>query len=73
MNSFAARDQRVNQGGLMRCCLDSLADYVNGLDKEANVLAEGTVHQCKYTDDPLHRMVLSSTGVWAWDHKSLDT
>jgi hypothetical protein len=48
-------------GGLMRCCTDSLAQYLNAGGTEAT----GTIVQCKYTEDPAHRMI-AGDHAWSW-------
>ena len=52
-------------GGLMRCCIESIKDYIH--DHPLDPATDGTTLRCKYApDDPDHRMVLRA-GVWHWD------
>ena len=55
---------KVNDGGVMRCCLESLGDlYPLG---PAALAAEGQIHQCKHApDDPDHRLIFRD-GTWYW-------
>lgn len=55
-----ANERMVRQGGLMRCCLSTLADT----DTPSEV---GTKLSCKYESDPNNeQMVVASDGVWEW-------
>ena len=45
-----------NQGGLMRCCIATLADHEG--DE-----SDGTKLECKYCGNPMHVV----DGCWAWD------
>lgn len=59
---FPGNQRRYRHGGLMRCCLETLATNTKGS-------VVGSTLQCKYaTDDPLHRMRVADDGVWEWDH-----
>jgi|SRR5215471_5418168 len=55
---------RVNIGGLMRCCLSTLAElYPNG---PARIAYDGQTLQCQYSASPNHHMICRD-GVWEWD------
>lgn len=56
----------VHQGGLMRCCLETISDmYPDGPARKAG---QGQKLSCKYAqDDPDHQMVFTDGG-WRWDH-----
>lgn len=58
-------ETRVNQGGLMRCCLQSLGTFVD--EKKDQEAAEGEVHRCSYCKSP---MVLEN-GVWRWQKEAV--
>jgi hypothetical protein len=61
-------NDRVNTGGLFRCCLDTLAGLY--LDGPARIAKEGQTLQCKYApDSPNHRMIFRK-GCWEWDRKA---
>jgi len=65
---FAYLDEdydRVNTGGLMRCCTSTLAELYP--DGPAKVATQGQTLQCKYTNDPVHQMIFED-GVWRWHH-----
>lgn len=52
---------RVRQGGLMRCCLATLAEY----DGPCEI---GTTLSCKYEGNPDNKnMIIASDGVWEWN------
>lgn len=62
-NTCQHRD-RINAGGLMRCCTDT----ISGLYTDApsgKVGVEGQTLQCAYTGDPLHSMIFEH-GTWHW-------
>jgi len=51
-------------GGLMRCCTETVDDYVvEHADEEA---IEGMTLQCKYSENRSHRMILKNN-IWQWD------
>lgn len=52
----------VNQGGLMRCCLESLGLYLK--EHEEEDIPEGTVVHCRWCNDE-HGMILENN-VWRW-------
>jgi hypothetical protein len=55
---------RVNIGGLMRCCLASLSElYPNGA---AKIAAEGQTLQCKFAPDSINHRMIFDAGVWRW-------
>ena len=57
---------KIRQGGLMRCCLETVGDLYP--DGPARIAAEGQKLQCGYAqDNPLHRMIFRD-GAWEWDH-----
>lgn len=55
-------DTRVNYGGLMRCCLASLSEYIEREAEEEAV--EGTIVSCVYGD---HGTMILDGGVWRWN------
>lgn len=55
-----ANQRRVRQGGLMRCCLGTIAES----EEPSKV---GTVLSCKYERDPDNEnMIVALDGVWEW-------
>lgn len=50
---------RYRQGGLMRCCIQTLTDMA----KEGGDHVEGESHKCRWCET---RMILAE-GVWKWD------
>lgn len=56
-----ANQRRVNYGGLMRCCLGTLAECEEPSEP-------GTVLDCKYETPGNARMVVNPAGVWVWNH-----
>lgn len=58
------RETLINQGGLMRCCLGSLAEWVQAhIDEPAE---PGTIVNCNYGCDD--GMVLGPDLTWRWNH-----
>jgi hypothetical protein len=67
LDEILARDDydRVNIGGLMRCCTETIGDLYP--DGPAKVATQGQTLQCKYiTDNRDHRMIFEN-GWWHWD------
>ena len=63
MTKFA--DTRVNQGGLMRCCLATIADYAEA--RAGQEAPEGVlVIDCQHETPGNSRIVLEG-GVWRWN------
>lgn len=57
-----ANERQVRMGGLMRCCLATLADTTTES-------AVGTTLSCKYESDPNNeQMIVAADGVWEWNH-----
>jgi hypothetical protein len=58
-------ETRVNYGGLMRCCLGTLRDYIIAhIDDEAH---EGETLDCKY-EPPNNRQMILKKGTWRWNN-----
>jgi hypothetical protein len=53
---------KVRAGGLMRCCLLTLADYYSGAPELHAV--EGQVLPCVYCTSSM----IFSGGYWSWNH-----
>ena len=64
MAAITYADTRVNQGGLMRCCLASLADFVEA--HAAEPAAEGMTLDCAYEKPGNANLVLEGR-VWRWN------
>lgn len=56
-----ANERRVRVGGLMRCCLQTLA-----LSEEPSSI--GTVLDCQYEKPGNATMVVAADGIWEWNH-----
>lgn len=65
--TFRGRDIRVNDGGMMRCCTHTLANWLEGwADNDRTVEANTTV-RCLYApDDNDHVWILDNTGTFRW-------
>lgn len=56
-----ANERRVRHGGLMRCCLGTLA--------ESTIPSEpGTILDCQYEAEGNKQMRVAADGVWEWNH-----
>ncbi len=56
-----ANERYLRQGGLMRCCIATLAETAY----ETEV---GDVLSCRYENDPDNQnMVVAADGVWEWN------
>jgi hypothetical protein len=53
---------KVKKGGLMRCCLRTLAEYYR--DGPASKAAEGQVMPCAFCSG----IMVFRGGYWEWDH-----
>lgn len=68
---------RVKTGGLMRCCLASLDEYMDSLAPNIEPL-EGTTIGCRYHKDPNKAEMILQAGAWRWvgvstiGHKVMD-
>lgn len=61
MDTCPANERMVRQGGLMRCCLATLAATTT----ESQV---GTTLSCQYEGDRKDQMIVATDGVWEWNH-----
>lgn len=60
-------EMKVRQGGLLRCCLQTLAEH---LDEITEVPPVGTILDCKFEMDKNNgNLILASDGVWEWNKK----
>lgn len=59
-----AGDTRVAQGGLMRCCLESLRLFVVA-DEDRDV-ANGDTLPCQFHADPHEPVMFLDQNVWRW-------
>lgn len=65
-DAVPGRDRGARIGGLMRCCLATIAHH-------GELTSVGDTLGCLYADgDPLHRMVVAPDGVWEWDRSEVD-
>jgi hypothetical protein len=56
----------ISQGGLMRCCIETIYDYIDTHGQEP--ITEPLVLDCKY-ERPDQQIILSknvNTGQWVW-------
>ena len=58
-----AKDITINQGGLMRCCIDTIQRLP--LDKD---FEDGYILNCMYEGDDNRQMILDE-GVWRWNRE----
>lgn len=56
-------DYRVAQGGLMRCCLESLGNQVRAMKERP---ADGTVLDCEYETPGNGNLILDGF-TWRWN------
>lgn len=59
---------KVEQGGLMRCCLYSLGQFVEEHSKEE--ATEGFTLDCIY-EKPGNKNLIFQGGVWKWNQPDL--
>jgi hypothetical protein len=57
------KDTRINEGGMMRCCTQSLS-LAKELEDEC---FEGEIVPCRYGSSPAHSRWILRAGIWAWD------
>jgi len=60
------KDTRIDIGGLMRCCIATIDEYVHEHQDE-EVPAEPLVLDCKY-EPPGNAQVVLQDGRWRWNH-----
>ena len=59
-------DTLLNQGGLMRCCIESLGEWV--IEHKDNPAIVGTIVSCKYESDKTNEnMILDVNYTWRWN------
>lgn len=56
---------RIAIGGLMRCCLATINDYVDA--HVAEVPEPGLVLDCKYQGPGNAQIILDPSGIWRWN------
>ena len=61
--AMGRRHANILQGGLMRCCIQTIVNDADKAPLEPNV--EGEILQCEYTSDESHQM-LYKEGAWRW-------
>lgn len=59
-----AQDTRVNQGGLMRCCLETI--YQFAMEDVEREVEERHVLDCKY-EEPGNKRIIFQNGAWRWN------
>lgn len=57
-DTIAANQRRIRQGGLMRCCLETIRT-------RTALTKVGDVHECNWCSSS-HRV--APDGVWEWNH-----
>lgn len=60
LGEVPANERRVNRAGLMRCCLQSVAE-----NDELTVV--GSVMDCKYEPADNGQLIVDAGGVWVWN------
>ena len=69
MNEPTMAETLVNQGGLMRCCLASLADWIDARRDETAI--PGTLASCAYEQPRSNdRMILGKDLTWRWNRET---
>ena len=64
------RDTRILQGGLMRCCIQTVRDIV-AEDPDREIIFdtdEPDVFDCKFEDEDNQQLLLTPEGFWKWNH-----
>lgn len=65
--TIRAKDVRINDGGMMRCCTHTLANWLEGWEENDRIIEVNTTVKCLYApDDANHTWILDSTGTFRW-------
>lgn len=59
------KNTTVHQGGLMRCCLATLGDFIN--EKPDQIIYEGDVLNCRYEKNQTEPKMVYHKGAWRWN------
>lgn len=59
-------DTRINPGGLMRCCFQTIHEYVDAHMGEA--APESLVISCRYEMYKESMNIILEKGEWRWNH-----
>lgn len=57
---------RVNQGGLMRCCLQTLDEHMAGVTLEPE---QGETLSCRFHEEQPNDEMIFDGGVWRWNRE----
>lgn len=57
-------DTVVNQGGLMRCCLETIHQFA--IEDAEREVEEGHILDCKY-EKPGNGRIILNNGAWRWN------
>lgn len=57
-------DTEVNQGGLMRCCLETIHQFA--MEDVEREVEEGHILDCKY-EKPGNKRIILQNGAWRWN------
>lgn len=60
-------DTEINQGGLMRCCIASIHEYV--MPRAETVAPPVLVISCLYEGEGDSENIILEKGVWRWNHE----
>lgn len=63
---FLLGTTKINTGGLLRCCISSLSEFINNNPKQ--VAYAGAIQRCNYGSEPRTEMILNEEGTWRWNH-----
>ena len=71
--TFQSNEVRINEGGMMRCCTETLAGLCDQWWENPRPIEVGTTVRCLDSpDDDEHVWVLDSTGTFRWDTTKFD-
>lgn len=59
------KDVVVNQGGMWRCCIQSVVEHMKTLDEEPE---DGTVFDCNY-QSPGNKQLIYAGRTWMWNRE----
>ena len=68
MTEEEIRKVQWRQGGLLRCCMASLAEHLASCDEEPPI---GTVLDCKFDQPGNGELIRAEDGVWEWNKRGM--
>ena len=57
-------EYRIRQGGLMRCCIASVQEY---MEETRTTPEEGTIIHCRYEKSADNGRMIFREGAWEWN------